>query len=102
LRGAGHKIDDGGHGRKISGEVLSFWVKTNTTPLYWDVISDINIRLKIDPLQPGKDAVIQSYSCSNKERTYAWPTKKLVTKVLDGCLEELMRSLRSDPVWAGR
>jgi hypothetical protein len=108
LRAAGHRVTEGGAGAateggggpvEIRGEVLEFWVHTDTTPLYWDVTAEIELRLSLH--SPGDPAALATatHACTHSERTWAWPTKSLVEKVLGACLEELMVEVRSDAMW---
>ena len=49
LRAAGHHVGAEVGGTQISGEVLRFWVRTDTTPLYWDVVAQMELRLALRP-----------------------------------------------------
>jgi hypothetical protein len=99
LRGAGHRVVDGGADEAVSGEVLRFWVRTDTTPLYWDVVAEIELRLSLTSALPGSRATTFSHSCEERQRTWVWPSLALVTGVLDACLERLVADVRSDPAW---
>ncbi|HVN36843.1 MAG TPA: DUF4410 domain-containing protein [Myxococcota bacterium] len=99
LRAAGHRVTEGGPGTEIRGQVLKFWVHTDTTPLYWDVIAEIELQLSL--WNPGDVAPLagSAHACTHTERTWVWPSLSLVEKVLDACLEELMAKVRSDAMW---
>jgi hypothetical protein len=94
LRAAGHRIEQGA-GPIVTVDVRKFWVHTETTALYWDVIGQIGIDLRVG------DAAPRSLDCLAKERTYAWPSEKLVGEVMDECLGDLMSKLVSEPLPAG-
>ena len=83
-------------GTRISGEVLRFWVRTDTTPLYWDVVAQMELRLALRP--PGDAGEVRnvSHACEHRERTYAWPSQALVEKTLDACLYDLLTAFRAD------
>lgn len=101
LRGAGHEVTANGSGQPVSLDVVLFWAHTNTTALYWDVISNIEISATIGADMEDQTPKQATFSCETNKRTYVWPTLKLVTKVMDNCLIELMTSLRTDPIWQG-
>jgi hypothetical protein len=100
-------IDDllaGGRRVVASGEDLvatpalrRFWVHTDTTALYWDVVAEIELELAVQA--PGKAPARRSFACRQVERTWVWPTAVLTGRVLDRCLAELGTKLRSDSVW---
>lgn len=100
LRAAGHRMMDAGQGITIGGEVLKFWVETKTTPLYWDVVGTVEIKLTFQPSRPDTKILERQYEAIKVERTYVWPTKKLVGNVLEACIGNLMQQLHSDNIWA--
>jgi hypothetical protein len=95
LRAAGHTFVDEAAAPELTGEVLRFWVHTDTTPLYWDVIGEIELRLVLATRPPRTT----THACESHERTWTWPSKGVVAGVLDDCLTELMAALRADPIW---
>jgi len=101
LLGAGHEITVEGPGRPVSLEVIKFWTHTDTTTFYWDVISNIDVRVSVG-FESG-DGKIQSamFTCEQTKRTYVWPSLDLVTEVMDACLVELVTGMRGDAVWSG-
>jgi len=100
LRAAGHRIVDGGQDITIGGEVLKFWVETKTTPLYWDIVGTIEIKLIFQPSRHDTKLLERQYKATKVERTYVWPTKKLAGNVLEACIGNLMQQLHSDNIWA--
>ncbi len=100
LRAAGHRIVDGGQDITIGGEVFKFWVETKTTPLYWDVVGTIEIKLTFQSSRPDTKILERQYKGTKVERTYVWPTKKLVGNVLEACVGNLMQQLHSDNIWS--
>ena len=121
LRAAGHEVDyedrphvasareveeedtagiAGGEAGSIRGEVLDFTVRTDTTALYWDVVAEIELGIRVlDPADASELTAPKSsvHRCSHTERTYLYPTKAVVVEALDGCLEDLMQDLRRAP-----
>jgi uncharacterized lipoprotein YajG len=96
----GYKIVEAGEDINITSKVHKFWIETDTTPLYWNMIGEIQISLRIDSDRMGISLVERDYSCKKTKRTYAWPTAKLAGKVLDACLDDIMNQIRMDKVWA--
>jgi hypothetical protein len=76
-------------------------VTTKTTPLYWDIVGEVELDLTIERA-PGSGPVgVRSYLCKAADRTFVWPTSSLMGKVMGGCLDELWGKIRSDSIWAG-
>jgi hypothetical protein len=96
LSAAGHRMVATGGNLTVTGELLTFWVRTETTPLYWDVIADMEVALEIDGVH-GK--VRKVYAATGKKRTYAWPSTSLLGETIDQCLDQLMNKIRNDAVW---
>jgi len=99
LMGAGHQVTNDEKGRPVSLEIVTFWAHTDTTTFYWDVVGNIEIALAIGGISADQLAEEQTFSCESTERTYVYPSLKLVTGVMDSCLVELMSDLRKDPIW---
>jgi hypothetical protein len=103
LSAMGHRIVDSDEDFTVVGELQKFWIYTDTTPLYWDIISDIQVKLAIQPQKAAFPPVEHEYACKKSDRTYVWPTSTLLGKVLGECMDELMQHIRSDSIWtAGR
>jgi hypothetical protein len=99
LRGAGHTVQNSGPGRSLSLDILSFWIRTDTTVLYWDVVANILINVRVDSTLESTRFHEREFSCDSSQRTYIWPSEELFTEVLNNCLEDLMREFRSDKIW---
>jgi hypothetical protein len=100
LRAAGHTLLEAGAPEELTGEVTRFWVRTDTSPLYWDIVSEIAPALT---LQPSAGAARSTaHSCKARQRTYVWPTEGQVAQSLDACLAELLEAVRRDPIWRTR
>ncbi len=99
LRAAGHRMVDVGQDVTIGGEVIKFWVETKTTPLYWDIVGTIEIKLIFQPSRPDTKILERQYKATKVERTYIYPTKKLAGKVLEACVGDSMQQLHSDTIW---
>ncbi len=99
LRGAGHTVQNSGPGRSLSLDILSFWIRTDTTALYWDVVANILINVRVDSTLESTRFHEREFSCDSSQRTYIWPSEELFTEVLNNCLEDLMREFRSDKIW---
>lgn len=99
LQIAGHPVVGSGADLTVSGRILKFHVRTDTTALYWDVVGDIEIELTVRRTGTPAAPVRNSFACHQVERTYVWPGAKLVGRVLDTCLNRLMVQVRGDPIW---
>jgi hypothetical protein len=96
LSATGHRIVASGADLTVTGEVLTFWVRTATTPLYWDIIADTKVALNISGAR-GK--VRREYTATSKNRTYVWPTTTLMGSTIDQCVDQLMSKIRADAIW---
>jgi hypothetical protein len=83
----------------LTGEILKFWVWTETTPLYWDLKGEVEITLRtINP--KNKETLMEKpYSFQSSTRTYVWPTEKLATEVIEVSIKGLMYKIRNDSIW---
>ncbi len=99
LRAAGHTIQDTDQDVTVSGSLLRFWIDTKTTPLYWDIVGEIQVKLIAKSTKPVDSSRERLYAVRQVKRTFVWPTQALFNKVLDACMEELMQKIRSDSVW---
>lgn len=97
LLAGGHRVVESGEDLSVDAWVRRFWVHTDTTPLYWDVVGEIELELAV--AAPGAAPVHRTFACRQADRTYAWPTAALTGRVLDRCLAELGEKVRTDPVW---
>ncbi|HTN72678.1 MAG TPA: DUF4410 domain-containing protein [Methylomirabilota bacterium] len=93
LLAAGYRVVDSGQDITVQGQVSKFWVHTDTTPLYWDMVGEIEIALASDTAQQ------RSFTCHQVDRTYTWPSAALIGKVLDACISDLMKKVRTDAIW---
>jgi hypothetical protein len=101
LRAAGHTLVARGEpaGVVVEGTVRRFWVHTDTTPLYWDVVATIELELTARDTAATSPPRTSRAACEARERTYAWPGRSIVAKTLDACLARLMEDVRRSAVW---
>ena len=81
----------------IKGEIRNFWVKTDTTALYWDVIGEVSIVLEV--IEPGavSGVVLGPYSARKVERTYVNPSEAIMNRLLGASLNSVIQEMSSDP-----
>lgn len=65
-------------------EILEFGVNTNTTPIYWDVVGVVRLKLKHDE---------HDLSGSYTERTYLWPGEEILGRVMQESLQKAVERL---------
>ena len=73
--------------QSFSCDLIEFGVNTNTTALYWDVIGRIKLTLKHD----GK---AYDFLGTHTERTYVWPGEKIIRKVVNESLKQIISDLK--------
>ena len=89
LRAAGHTVGASG-ARPVRIDLSKFWLHTDTTMLYWDVVAEVAMDVSLG------DAPARRVDCRAVERTYIYPTDHLLGSVLDQCFTELMGKLAAD------
>ena len=94
---SGHSIVTDNEDFSMKGQILKFWVATDVTALYWDVIGEISIAVEVKRPTVGTPVLLGPYRGNNVERTYINPSGEIVTRVLDKSLEGVMSSMNSDP-----
>jgi uncharacterized lipoprotein YajG len=96
LTAAGCRLSNTNAAVDLACDVNKFWLTTNPTLLYWDVVVDINITVsKMNQTPPHR----QQFSATASKRTYVWPGASLCEQVLDQCLADLMKQFRESKVW---
>lgn len=93
----GHSIVTDNEDISMKGEIRKFWVGTDVTALYWDVIGEVSIFVEVKYPTAGMAISLGPYSGKNVERTYINPGEEIVTRVLIKSLEGVMLSMSSDP-----
>lgn len=94
FQSAGHTLVKEEQPITLAGEILTFEVRTDTTPLYWDIIGRTLVELQIKSAD-GK-ASKHTYSSIFKERTYIYPSGTLIQKVMKSCINDFANQLRND------
>jgi uncharacterized lipoprotein YajG len=82
----------------LNGDLLKFWVWTDTTALYWDIIGEIELKLTASISESGNKTA-KTYKATSKTRTYVYPTKTLVETVVHDTIKSLMYQIRDDNIW---
>jgi hypothetical protein len=92
----GHSVVTDHEDISIKGQIRKFWVGTEVTPAYWDVVGEISIVLEVKTPAAENFVLLGPYSSRNVERTYAYPGKEIVTRVLDKSLQSAIHAMSSD------
>jgi uncharacterized lipoprotein YajG len=80
----------------LSGSVKKFWISTDTTALYWDIIGEIEVQLNASSATSQRQNV---YSARSVKRTYIYPSQELVEVVISNTIRDLMIDIRKDKIW---
>lgn len=94
IEAAGHTVTDSGQVPQIAVTVREFTAHTDTTPLYWDVIGDLVVSLEVSSA-PTPTAPLE-YRARCADRTYVWPSEKVIAGVMSKCINEFGSNLRND------
>jgi len=81
---------------QISGELHSFWVQTNTTPLYWEIEATVWMTLATSCPSSAAPAKSKSYEVTKKTTTFVWPSESLMEKLFQKVMAELMKQTVGD------
>jgi len=92
----GHIIAEENEDFTIKGEIRTYWISTETTVLYWDVIGEVSIILEVKMADSDPFIKLNPYSGRNVERTYLWPSVAIMKRVLETSVDEVMRKMDSD------
>jgi len=91
---AGHSILDKEQKVNVAARVLAFEVGTDVTLLYWDIIGKTKIEVSVIGLSSNEVKKVFSSSC--EDRTYVWPSGKLIKKVMQSCMSYFAARMRND------
>lgn len=73
--------------KDFSCDIKTFDIKTPATALYWDVVGRIDLVLK----PGGKE---YGLSGTHTERTYVYPSEKIINKTIDASLNQIAAQLK--------
>jgi uncharacterized lipoprotein YajG len=97
LRAGGHRLVDQGEEVSVTDAVRTLDVHTDATMLYWDVVGRLGVSVTVQGT--GASREIQ-YAAERTERTYIWPGKAIIERVLGECLDDVRHQMRADPALA--
>lgn len=93
---SGHIIVDKNEDITIKGEIRTYWVSTDVTILYWDVIGEVSIVLYVKKAGSESFIKLDPYNGRNVERTYLYPSVAIMKRVLGASLDNVMQTMSSD------
>ena len=96
LTKSGHIIVDENEDITIKGEIQTYWVSTETTVLYWDVIGEVSIVLEVRNADSDSFVKLDPYKGRDVERTYLNPSRAIMKGVLGASLDTVMQKMSSD------
>ena len=98
LLASGNKLTDDPKDITVSGDVVKFWIWTDTTALYWDIIGEIEVKLNVVSPISNKSSE-NLYKAKSTKRTYVYPSQELVEEVVSESIKNLMLDIRQDSLW---
>lgn len=84
----------------MRGHVETFWVRTDVTPLYWDVVGEVRFALELLDSKTSRTIFKSAYQGSKIERTYLWPGEDIMQRVLESALATAISQLSADNSFA--
>jgi uncharacterized lipoprotein YajG len=97
LRAGGHHLVDQGQEVSVTDAVRTLDVRTDTTMLYWDVVGRLGVSVTVQGAGASREL---QYAAERTERTYVWPGKPVMERVLGECLDDVRHQMRADPALA--
>jgi hypothetical protein len=98
LLASGNKLSEDASEITINGDLIKFWVWTDTTALYWDIKGEIQLKLTLSNKKTDKTNS-KTYTANSESRTYTYPSKELVSSVVSDTIKSLMYEIRKDSMW---
>ena len=98
LLAAGNKLSEDTSDLTITGDLIKFWIWTDTTALYWDIKGEIQLNLTVINKKTDK-TITKTYTANNEARTYTYPSNDLVSSVVSETVKSLMYEIRKDSIW---
>lgn len=92
----GHSVTTENEDISMRGKIRKFWVGTDVTALYWDVVGEVSIVIEVKYPTAESPILLGPYSGKNVERTHSNPSKEIATRVMVKSLEDVMHSMSSD------
>lgn len=91
----GYRIVSAEEQFSIGAQIRKFEVLTPSTAIYWDMNGVIEFEVIITARDGKKQSMRYEASCT--DRTYAYPSEELITKVVATCLANVGAKVRGDP-----
>ena len=98
LLASGNNLSEDASEITITGNLIKFWVWTDTTALYWDIKGEIQLDLTVSNKKTDK-TITKIYTANSESRTYTYPSKELVSSVVSDTVKSLMYEIRKDSLW---
>jgi uncharacterized lipoprotein YajG len=96
LTRSGHSIVADNEDIILGGEITTFLVGTDVTVLYWDVVGEVTITVKVKTSEDDTPVVLGPYGGKEIERTYVNPSVAIMERVLGASLTQVMNQMNSD------
>jgi hypothetical protein len=77
LRRSGHMLVDTNPEIIVRGQVETFWIRTDVTPIYWDVVGEVRFTIEVLDSNLSKVMFKNTYQGNEVERTTSGQAKTL-------------------------
>lgn len=99
LRGSGNILVPAKDGRTVGSELEKFWIESKPSAGGWQTNAEIQVDFEVGPPPGVKRKKPERHTCTASEHTMTAPGESDLARVLQRCLFDLMRSIRSDSAW---
>jgi len=96
LHRSGHMVVDTDPDIIVRGQVETFWIRTDVTPIYWDVVGEVRFTLELLDSNLSTILFKGTYQGNKVERTYLWPNEDIMKRVLEDALTAAVLQMSSD------
>ncbi|MFN2427589.1 MAG: hypothetical protein ABR587_14200 [Candidatus Binatia bacterium] len=100
LRGAGHTIVPARDGRLVGSQLEKFWISSAKASGGWQTTAEIDLALEVAPPTGIKRKKAEHHTCTATERSSSAPGEPDLARLLQKCLSDLARSMRTDSAWS--
>lgn len=99
LRGSGNILVPAKDGRTVGSELEKFWIESKSSGGGWQTSAEIQVDFEVGPPPGVKRKKPERHTCTASEHSMSAPGEPDLARILQKCLVDLMRSIRSDSAW---
>ncbi|MBW2505623.1 MAG: hypothetical protein JRD19_00970, partial [Deltaproteobacteria bacterium] len=95
LLASGNNLSEEASEITITGNLIKFWVWTDTIALYWNIKGEIQLDLPVSSEKTDM-TITKIYTANSESRNFTYTSKELVSSVVSDTVKSLMYEIRND------